>query len=122
MLAASHVGRASSQPARSRYSSSSASGGSGSADGSGVPLGSTASKSPQPSCQIFPVSASIRSSRWVVSGCAGCRSLRVSSVTVVTVCSPGSMPLMASMVTSAIPSGRVKSWTGSSLSAATSAM
>ncbi len=69
-----------------------------------------------------PVSVSIRTSRWVVSWRLGWRSVRTSSVTVASVCSPGSRPLIASMLISLMPSGRVKSRMGNSLRAATSSM
>ena len=41
----------------------------GSADGSAPRTAPTVAKSPQPSCQILPVTASMRSSRWSVSCC-----------------------------------------------------
>jgi len=62
------------------------------------------------------------SSRWVVSSCDGERSDRTSSVTVVSVNSPGRRPLIASIVISVTPSGWRKSNTGSSFCWATSAM
>ena len=78
--------------------------------------------SPQPGCQSLPLRSSIPARICVVSVSVGTSSALKTSVMVWVVCGPGSIPLIASIFFSTMPSGRTKSRTGSLLCAATSAM
>ena len=88
----------------------------------GAPVTRSPGWSPQPSCQILPLSSSISRRSCRESCCCGWLDVAKISVTVVRVKAPGSSPLMASTCASTMPSGRGKSRSGRSAAAVTSAM